>query len=133
MKRLICGLAACVVSLALFSFKTVSPNGPGNPADSSFRIKTIIVDAGHGDRAPGGGRFSPGAGGSYSFERNVTLAIAKKLQEQIEKEMPDIKIVMTRTTNYDVPFKTRADIANSNHGDLFISIHCNSLPNRSIR
>ncbi|HEX3386010.1 MAG TPA: N-acetylmuramoyl-L-alanine amidase [Mucilaginibacter sp.] len=133
LKGLICGLAACVVSLALFSFKPINPDGPGNPADSSFKIKTIIVDAGHGDRAPGASRFSPGADGSYSFERNVTLAIAKKLQEQIEKAMPDLRVVMTRTTNYDVPFKTRAEIANSNHGDLFISIHCNSLPNRTVR
>jgi N-acetylmuramoyl-L-alanine amidase len=133
LKRLICGLAACVVSLALFSFNPIFPEGSRNTADSTFRIKTIIVDAGHGDRPPGGGRFSPGADGSYSLERNVTLAIAKKLQAQIEKEMPDVKVVMTRTTNYDVPFQTRANIANSNHGDLFISIHCNSLRNRSVR
>lgn len=134
LKKLICGSLTCVVSLALFSFKQNSTlNQPRSATDSGFRIKTIIVDAGHGDRPPEGGRFSPGADGSYSFERNVTLAIAKKLQAQIEKEMPDVKVVMTRTTNYDVPFKTRADIANSNHGDLFISIHCNSLPNRTVR
>lgn len=133
LKRLICGLPALIVSLTLFSFKPNYINRPSNPADSSFRIKTIIVDAGHGDRPPGGGRFSPGTSGSYSFERNVTLAIAKKLQDQIEKEMPDIRVVMTRTTNYDVPFKTRAEIANSNHGDLFISIHCNALPDRHVR
>jgi N-acetylmuramoyl-L-alanine amidase len=134
LKRLICSFLTCVVSFALFSFKQNSPVNRATPvADSGFRIKTIIVDAGHGDRPPGGGRFSPGADGSYSYERNVTLAIAKKLQEQIEKEIPEVRVVMTRTTNYDVPFKTRADIANSNRGDLFISIHCNSLPNRTIR
>src|SRR5579859_7565576 len=122
LKRLICGLSALVITLTLFSFKQTTPvKIDSSRADTGFKIRTIIVDAGHGDRPPGGGRFSPGADGSYSFERNVTLAIAKKLQDQIEKEMPDIKVVMTRTTNYDVPFKTRADIANSNHGDLFIS------------
>ncbi len=134
LKRLIYGFSTFVISLALFSFK---PNTPIKrdilPSDTSFKIKTIIVDAGHGDRPPEGGRYSPGAEGSYSFERNVTLAIAKKLQEALEKEIPDVRIVMTRTTNYDVPFKKRADIANSNRGDIFISIHCNSLPNRTIR
>jgi N-acetylmuramoyl-L-alanine amidase len=134
LKRLICGFVTCAVSFALFSFKQNSPvNQPRLATDSGFRIKTIIVDAGHGDRPPGGGRFSPGADGSYSFERNVTLAIARKLQAQIEKEIPDVRVIMTRTNNYDVLWGKRADIANSNHGDLFISIHCNSLPNRSFR
>ncbi|HEX3386009.1 MAG TPA: hypothetical protein VHS53_12505, partial [Mucilaginibacter sp.] len=71
MNRLICGLAACVVSLELFSFKPIFP-GPGNPADSSFRIKTVIVDAGHGNYHPTGtgGYFSKGADGTYSHERD---------------------------------------------------------------
>jgi N-acetylmuramoyl-L-alanine amidase len=134
LKRLICGFSTFVILLTLFSFKQTTPvkRDTLHP-DSSFKIKTIIVDAGHGDRSPEGGRYSPGAEGSYSFERNVTLAIAKKLQEALEKEIPDVRVVMTRTTNYDVPFQKRADIANSNKGDIFISIHCNSLPNRTIR
>jgi N-acetylmuramoyl-L-alanine amidase len=136
LKRLIYGLPIIVILLTLCSFKQPTPiksDTTVRRADSGFRIRTIIVDAGHGDRRPEGGRFSPGAEGSYSFERNVTLAIAKKLQAQIEKEIPDVKVIMTRTTNYDVPFKQRAEIANSNRGDIFISIHCNSLPNRSVR
>jgi len=134
LKRLISCVPVFVISLTLFSFKPAThlKNTP-TPVDTGFRIKTIIVDAGHGDRPPEGGRFSPGADGSYSYERNVTLAIAKKLQDMLEKEIPDVRVVMTRTTNYDVPFKTRAEIANSNRGDIFISIHCNSLPNRTIR
>jgi N-acetylmuramoyl-L-alanine amidase len=136
LKRLIYGLPTFVILLTLCSFKQTTPiksDTTAKRADSGFRIKTIIVDAGHGDRRPEGGRFSPGAEGSYSFERNVTLAIAKKLQAQIEKELPDVRVVMTRTTNYDVPFKQRAEIANSNHGDIFISIHCNALPNKTVR
>jgi N-acetylmuramoyl-L-alanine amidase len=134
LKRLIYGFSTFVISLALFSFKPTALVKKGCLVpDSSFKIKTIIVDAGHGDRPPEGGRYSPGAEGSYSFERNVTLAIAKKLQAMLEKEMPEVRIVMTRTDNYDVIWKKRADIANSNRGDLFISIHCNSLPNRTVR
>ena len=111
LKRLICGFSTFVILLTLFSFKQITPVKRDTlPPDSSFKIKTIIVDAGHGDRPPEGGRYSPGAEGSYSFERNVTLAIAKKLQEALEKEIPDVRVVMTRTTNFDVPFKKRAEI-----------------------
>jgi N-acetylmuramoyl-L-alanine amidase len=133
LKRLIYGLLAFLISLPLFSFKLISPIKKDTIADSSFKIKTIIVDAGHGNRAPGQSRYSPGSEGSYSLERNVTLAIALKLQKAIEKEMPTVRVVMTRTTPDDVPFQKRADIANSNKGDIFISIHCNSLPYRTVR
>lgn len=134
LKSLIYSLLTFVVSFTLLSFKHPLPIKKDPPiADSSFRIRTIIVDAGHGERPPEGGRYSPGAQGSYSFERNITLSIAKKLQAEFEKDMPDVKIVMTRTNKYDVIWGKRAEIANSNRGDLFISIHCNSLPNRTIR
>ncbi|HTI61664.1 N-acetylmuramoyl-L-alanine amidase [Mucilaginibacter sp.] len=134
LKRLIYSLLTFVISFTLLSFKHPSPIKK-DPllADSSFRIRTIIVDAGHGERPPEGGRYSPGTQGSYSFERDITLSIAKKLQAEFEKDMPDVKIVMTRTNKYDVIWGKRAEIANSNRGDLFISIHCNALPNRTIR
>src|SRR5579859_6377697 len=123
LKRLICGLSALVITLTLFSFKQTTPvKIDSSRADTGFKIRTIIVDAGHGDRPPGGGRYSPGADGSYSFERNVTLSVAKKLQDLLEKEVPDVKVVMTRTDNYDVLWGKRAEIANSNHGDIFISL-----------
>jgi N-acetylmuramoyl-L-alanine amidase len=135
LKRLICGLAACVASLALFSFKPISDDGPGSPADSSFRIKTVIVDAGHGNYHPTGtgGYFSKGADGTYSHERDVTLAVAKKLQAAIENQLTDVKAVLTRTTDDDVSWQNRAQIANDNKGDLFISLHCNSLGDRHVR
>ena len=133
-KNLIYSLSISVISLTLFSFSNPVPIKNIPPVvDSGFKIRTIIVDAGHGDRPPQGGRYSPGAQGAYSFERNVTLAIAKKLQDELEKQFPDVKIVMTRNDNYDVLWGKRAEIANSNHGDLFISIHCNALPDRKVR
>ena len=133
-KNLIYGLSISVITLTLFSFRNPVSKKNNNPVtDSGFKIRTIIVDAGHGDRPPQGGRYSPGAQGAYSFERNVTLAIAKKLQDELEKQFPDVRIVMTRTDNYDVLWGKRAEIANSNHGDLFISIHCNALPDRKVR
>lgn len=133
LKRLNYGLLAFLISLPLFSFRSVTPI-KNITTDSTFKLKTIIVDAGHGVRPPGAvGHFSPGASGTYSHERDVTLAIAKKLQIAIEKELNGVKVVMTRNTEEDVSWQHRADIANENKGDLFISLHCNSLAPRRIR
>lgn len=84
-------------------------------------IKTIIVDAGHGGK-------EPGAKGDYSFEKDICLDIALKLGKKMEQEFPDIKILYTRTTDVYPEIKARADFANANHGDLFISIHANAAP-----
>ncbi|MBS1527284.1 MAG: N-acetylmuramoyl-L-alanine amidase [Bacteroidetes bacterium] len=137
LKRLISGFSTVIISLTLFSFKSVYPpktdTVPAN--DNGFKIRTIIVDPGHGGYHPAGapGNFSPGARGSYSLERNVTLAVALKLQDAIEKELNGVKVVLTRTTDDDVAWQRRAQIANENKGDLFISLHCNSLADRRVR
>ncbi|MCQ6956821.1 N-acetylmuramoyl-L-alanine amidase family protein [Mucilaginibacter aquariorum] len=123
LKRMICGFAAIIVCFSLFSFTSKNYIKKDTVVNNSFKLKTIIVDAGHGGK-------KTGAFGSYSVEKNVTLAIALKLQKAIEKEMNDVNVIMTRTTDDDVAFRSRADIANSNHGNVFISIHCNSLSDR---
>lgn len=82
-------------------------------------IRTIVIDAGHGGE-------DPGAKGSYSTEKQVTLAVALKLGKILEENMPDVKVVYTRKTDrFDDPRK-KAQIANDNKGELFVSIHCNS-------
>ena len=88
-------------------------------------LRTIIIDAGHGIM-PGGGH--DGAKGTYSYEDDIALAIAKKLVASIKQEFPDIKVVETRPDKYKVDLHERADIANANKGDLFISIHVNAMP-----
>ena len=133
LKRLNCGLSALVLCFLLFSFQSEASTKRDTLISSGYKIKTIIVDAGHGNKPAGGGRYSPGADGSYSNERTVTLAIALKLQKAIEKNIPGVRVIMTRTTPEDVPFQTRSNIANQNKGDLFISIHCNALPNKVVR
>jgi N-acetylmuramoyl-L-alanine amidase len=120
---MICGFAAIIVCFSLFSFTSKDYIKKDTVVNNSFKLKTIIVDAGHGGK-------KTGAFGSYSVEKNVTLAIALKLQKAIEKEMNDVNVIMTRTTDDDIAFRSRADIANSNHGNVFISIHCNSLSDR---
>jgi N-acetylmuramoyl-L-alanine amidase len=134
LKRLIYGLPSFIIILSLFSFKSISVEKKDSVANNTgFKLKTIIVDPGHGVRPTGGvGHFSPGASGSYSHERDVTLAIAKKLQTAIEKGMNGVNVVLTRTSDTDVSWPRRSEIANENKGDLFISLHCNALADRQV-
>ncbi len=132
LKRLICGLSIILASIPFFSF-ALSSSQKDTITGSGYKIKTIIVDAGHGVRPSGvSGNYSPGASGSYSLERDVTLALALKLQKEIEKQLTGVKVVLTRSTDEDIAWQKRADIANENKGDLFISLHCNSLPSRRV-
>jgi N-acetylmuramoyl-L-alanine amidase len=88
-------------------------------------LKTIIVDAGHGIMSNGGYN---GAKGSYSYEDVIALAVAKEVVRQLHETLPDVRIVETRPTEYITPLHRRAEIANENRGDLFVSIHCNAMP-----
>lgn len=95
--------------------KTINPPG--------FKFKTIIIDPGHGGK-------DPGAHGAYSKEKNVTLAIAKKLRTALNEQMPSLNTVLTRTTDEFIELHRRDDIASQHKGNLFISIHCNSSPEK---
>jgi N-acetylmuramoyl-L-alanine amidase len=94
------------------------------PSAPPFRFRTVIIDAGHGGK-------DPGAHGKYSKEKNVALAIAKKLRTAITEQIPSLNVVMTRTTDNFVELHRRDDIASENKGNLFISIHCNSNPEKA--
>jgi N-acetylmuramoyl-L-alanine amidase len=84
-------------------------------------LRTIIIDAGHGGR-------DNGARGTYSLEKDICLAVALKLGKNLEDEFPDMKILYTRTSDVYPELHARADFANANKGDLFISIHVNAAP-----
>lgn len=84
-------------------------------------LRTIIVDAGHGGKATG-------AKGAFSYEKDICLDVALKLGKKLEQEFPEMKILYTRTTDVYTDNRWRADFANSNKGDLFISIHVNAAP-----
>ncbi len=89
-------------------------------------IRTIVIDAGHGLQANGGYN---GAKGEYSFEDEICYAVSKELVKKISREYPEIKIIETRPTHNITELHDRANIANRNRGDLFISIHVNAAPN----
>lgn len=88
-------------------------------------IRTIIIDAGHGMRSNGG---YDGAHGTYSYEDEICYAVSKELVQLIRRDFPEINIVETRPGKTITSLHDRANIANHNKGDLFISIHVNAAP-----
>jgi N-acetylmuramoyl-L-alanine amidase len=105
-----------LISILVFLFLWMS----GYAADSVF---TVVIDAGHGGR-------DPGAVGSIVREKVINLSVAKKLGALITTNHKDVKVIYTRETDVFVELSERADIANRNKADLFISIHTNSLDRR---
>ena len=96
------------------------------PSGAQLKLKTVVIDAGHGGKDAGAVSFD-----KKTYEKNVTLAIAKLLGQKIENAYPDVKVVYTRTTDRFVELNDRAEIANRNNADLFISIHINSFTKTS--
>ncbi len=88
--------------------------------NSSTKFNTVVIDAGHGGK-------DPGALGSNTQEKKVVLAIALKVGEYVKKNLPDVNVIYTRDKDVFIPLYKRAEIANKNDADLFISIHANYI------
>lgn len=86
-------------------------------------IRTVVIDAGHGGK-------DPGAVGKQSKEKDIVLAVALKTGKLISSQFKDVKVVYTRSRDEFVELYKRAEIANRNQADLFISIHCNASKSR---
>ena len=84
----------------------------------------VVIDAGHGGH-------DPGSLGSKAKEKNINLGVALKLGRLIENNMQGVKVVYTRKKDVYLTLQERANIANKVQGDLFISIHTNSLDKKS--
>ena len=116
------GITLPVLSIGLFVGEINGKNlstDQVKESNSNKAMKLIVIDPGHGGNLPG-------AEGRISAEKDITLQVSLKLKEAIEKELPGVKAILTREKDVDVPFRERSELANRNHADLFLSIHCNS-------
>lgn len=130
LQTIFCCLAPALLNGFNFSF-SIPPRelavGSGKFSDPyanpevTYRIKTVVIDAGHGGHDPGclGSRFK---------EKHIALAIAKAVAAEMSARFPNIRFILTREDDTFIPLYERAAIANRNNADLFISIHCNYMP-----
>ena len=89
-------------------------------------LNRIVIDPGHGGT-------DPGAYGRYSTEAAVSLAISLKLEKYIKQALPEVDVVLTRTTDIFNNVVEKAEIANQMKGDLFVCIHTNSAQGKKVR
>jgi N-acetylmuramoyl-L-alanine amidase len=110
--------------ISVFIALTVFP-GSGSAVINEKKW-VIVIDAGHGGK-------DPGALGTSSYEKNITLAIALKTGEYIEQNIKNVTVIYTRKDDSTVDLIDRPKIANKANADLFISIHANWAKAKSIR
>lgn len=105
----------CTVLLLLLG------NGTATAEDHEQKRFTLVIDPGHGGH-------DAGACGAYSKEKNINLKVALEFGRLVAENCKDVRVIYTRNRDVFIPLQTRADIANRNKADLFISIHTNALP-----
>lgn len=90
------------------------------------KVQKVIIDAGHGGK-------DPGCFGKKLQEKDVCFSVAMEVGVLIKTYLPDVQVVYTRTKeNQFVELRERARLANREHGDLFMSIHCNSASTANV-
>ncbi len=99
------------------SGKSAVPQSKKAPAGSR-EVKNIVIDPGHGGK-------DPGAIGKFSNEKDIVLSVAKLLEKELESR--GFRVKLTRNTDKFIQLSERPQIANRWNGDLFISLHCNSI------
>ena len=115
----------CVLSIVLFvaSLFVFSATPTAKESESSF---VVVIDAGHGGT-------DPGAIGQIAQEKDLNLAVTLLAGDLIRKQYPEVKVLYTRETDVFIPLQKRADFANKNNANLFISIHTNASPASSAK
>lgn len=111
--------SALLLALALIITIPAQAQTPGRDPN---RIRTVVLDAGHGGKDPG----NLGTGRYKTTEKHVSLNVAKLVGKYIKGAFPDVNIVYTRDDDTFVELKERCNIANRAKADVFISIHCNA-------
>ncbi|MCC6816404.1 MAG: N-acetylmuramoyl-L-alanine amidase [Saprospiraceae bacterium] len=89
------------------------------PKVQIIKDPVIILDPGHGGN-------NPGAKGSSNLEKDINLQFAYRIKKLLLYHLPKVKVILTREVDTFLSLDKRAEIANLNKADLFISLHCNS-------
>ncbi len=110
-----------LTAISVLLFNSVKAKDDNKYLSTAAKVKTIVIDAGHGGK-DGATR------GAFSTEKQVALEVSLKLGKAIEKAMPDIRVLYTRTDDSYPALYERISLANREKADIFISIHCNSMP-----
>jgi len=105
-----------ILGLLILLFAVFSAN-----AQDKLRFSTVVIDPGHGGKDPGCISRD-----RSTQEKNLTLDIAERLSARISAGCPEVKVVMTRNSDEFISLNDRAEIANKNGANLFISIHINA-------
>ncbi|MBL8039445.1 MAG: N-acetylmuramoyl-L-alanine amidase [Nitrospira sp.] len=106
--------------------KRVVPTAPQPITPRTKGYTTIVIDPGHGGKDPGA------RGSQKTEEKDVTLKVGLQLRKLLSKH-PGVRVLMTRDRDVFVELEERARFANSNEADLFVSIHVNSHPVRTVK
>jgi N-acetylmuramoyl-L-alanine amidase len=96
------------------------PSQPTQPSNNVVRMVTIALDPGHGGEDPGA------IGATGTREKDIVLAVAKKLKTRLEA-LPNTRVMLTRDGDYFVPLGTRVEKARKVQADLFVSIHADAF------
>ena len=107
-------------SIALTTFLLLLMPAAKLPKKTINQVKTIVLDAGHGGSDPGCN------GANEIWEKEVTLDVVLKVGKLITEQLPDVKVLYTRTTDKALKLSDRPNYANKQDADLFISVHCNA-------
>ena len=108
------------IAIATVFLLALSANIVNAQASQGKKLNVVVIDAGHGGK-------DPGAIGKTAKEKDIVLSVALKLGNLIKKNYPNVKVIYTRDKDVFVELNERANIANRNNADLFISIHVNSV------
>ena len=113
---------SAVISLLFAGLTIVAIPVPSRAEDApEVKVKTIVIDPGHGGHDAGCISRD-----KKTYEKNLTLSISKSLRDKIKNKYPDVKVIMTRDDDRYITLSDRADVANNNSADLFISVHINA-------
>ena len=118
-------MARALKNIIALLFALISSAAVSIMADETTPF-VVVIDPGHGGK-------DSGCVGALTNEKTIVLDVSKRLQSLIAEGLPDVKIVMTRDNDRYITLQDRASIANKANGNLFISVHVNSVDKRNRR